>query len=41
MVGRHLGLCGAGAAGKLYYKQLKATKHFDIVVWVDKNWDKY
>lgn len=34
-------LYGAGAIGLDYYRQIKKKEEFDLVLWVDKNWEKY
>lgn len=34
-------LYGAGTIGLDYYWQIKRKNAFDLVLWVDKNWEKY
>lgn len=34
-------LYGAGILGLDYYRQIKKKEEFDLVLWVDKNWEKY
>lgn len=41
MRGKKIVLYGAGAVGKDYYVQLRATPQSELVLWVDKKWKEY
>lgn len=34
-------LYGAGAVGKDYYMQVKKKPHIELVLWIDKKYEKY
>ncbi len=39
--GKHVILYGAGVVGRDYYKLYKKSQDFDLILWVDMEWEKF